>query len=192
MSVARSKVMFTFEFKLNDQLCCSLATFRETQVHLDVWQWTLSRYILVLRPICSESTRYPCILYRLSLSHLRNKSDCYLRICGDVVAPFLMHSLKRVLVRLDMSLVRMFKWVESEVGLRWRNFSFPPSRADRLKSVYRVGKTWCQLRSDWAWSERVNLYSRQLMVLPNKTKTHMQHSRVPVMCTGLPPRLLPS
>jgi hypothetical protein len=70
----------------------------------------------------------------------------------------------------------------------------PPSKGgpatDLYTKSYRLTVT---CRVTWAWSEGVNLYNRQLMALPGKTKTYATHWRpgpfpdsgALVNCTGL-------
>lgn len=77
--------------------------------------------------------------------------------------------------------------------------SGPTARADWLKIFILIRRSLTlSCTVSVAWSERVNGYNLQIMILPRKTKKHMQHSRAPgpvpdrrglVICTGLPPLL---
>jgi hypothetical protein len=63
---------------------------------------------------------------------------------------------------------------ESGFGLRWKKKnSGAPARADRLKIFTLNRKDWLSV-AEWlgAWSERVNLYIRQIMIVPRKTKIY--------------------
>ena len=53
-------------------------------------------------------------------------------------------------------------------------FRVSPARADRL-NVFTLNLT-VSCRVTWAWSEGVNLYSRQIMVTPRKRKTFAKYS----------------
>jgi len=76
-----------------------------------------------------------------------------------------------------------------------KKISGSPRRADRLKNLYTKSERFilCS-RVPWAWSERVNLYGRQIMILPRKTKTcnivrrpgPFLGRRTSVICTGFP------
>ena len=59
----------------------------------------------------------------------------------------------------------------------WKKLFAPPARADGLKIVTIYWKT-VSCRVTCAWSERVHLYSysRQIMMLPRKTKTYAKQS----------------
>jgi hypothetical protein len=48
----------------------------------------------------------------------------------------------------------------------------PPARADRLKIFTLNQKLTLNCRVTWAYSERVNLYSGQIMILPRQTNTY--------------------
>jgi len=52
------------------------------------------------------------------------------------------------------------------------------ARADWEK-IFTLNRKIVSCRVAWAWSERVNLYSQQIMTLPTKTK-HMELSRAPL------------
>ena len=72
-------------------------------------------------------------------------------------------------------------WPRAGSGPGENSFSPPtnPERANRLKICTIIRKD-CRLQSDLGWSERVNVYGRQLMVLPRETKTYATQSGPPV------------
>jgi hypothetical protein len=47
-----------------------------------------------------------------------------------------------------------------------------PSKGGPAKNIYSKSEILTlSCRGTWAWSERVNLYNRQIMILPRSTKT---------------------
>ena len=58
----------------------------------------------------------------------------------------------------------------------------PLSGSDLLKPLHEIGKTLI-CRVIWAWSERVNLYSRHMKIAPRKTKPYETQSD-PVPLSG--------
>jgi len=63
----------------------------------------------------------------------------------------------------------------------------PSSEGGQAKNLYTKSEGLtlsCIVK--WAWSERVNLYTRQIMTLPWNTKTYA-HGWAPVICTSFPP-----
>jgi hypothetical protein len=77
-----------------------------------------------------------------------------------------------------------------------KSLSGPQAGADRLKIFTPNGKDWL-LVAVWLWlgMKRVNLYKRQIMIIPENTKTYATYPEseppsgpgAPVMCTGFPP-----
>jgi hypothetical protein len=57
-------------------------------------------------------------------------------------------------------------------SVKKKSFSDPPTGADRLQIFTLNLKDWLAVAMTRAWSERVNLYSRQIMILPRKTTTN--------------------
>jgi len=49
--------------------------------------------------------------------------------------------------------------------------SGPPARAD-LEKIFTLNRNTVSCGVAWAWCERVNLYSRQIMTLLTNTKTY--------------------
>ena len=64
-------------------------------------------------------------------------------------------------------------------------FFVPQARAAWLKicTIYRNG--WLNCRVNWAWSERVRSYSRQMVIQPRKAKTYITYS-IPGSPSGRP------
>ena len=70
------------------------------------------------------------------------------------------------------------------------------SRGGPVKNIYtKSERQTSSCRVTWVWSERVNLYSRQVMIVARKTKTCATQSSPgppsgppgPIICTGFPP-----
>ena len=61
-------------------------------------------------------------------------------------------------------------------------FFWAPIKGGLAKNVYTISERLTHsFRLNWAWSERVGFYSRQIVILPRKTKTYkLQHIRSPV------------
>jgi hypothetical protein len=56
-------------------------------------------------------------------------------------------------------------------------FSGPTSKGGPAKNLYtKSERLIIGFRVTWAWSERVNLYNRQIMILPRHTKTYATYS----------------
>ena len=69
-------------------------------------------------------------------------------------------------------------------------FCHPPSKGAHGKNIYTESeRLTLSCKANWACSERVNLYSRQIMILPRTIK-HMQQNRAPVTCTCFPAPLI--
>jgi hypothetical protein len=61
----------------------------------------------------------------------------------------------------------------------------PPSKGGPAKNLYTKSEgVTLSCRVNWAWSERVNLYNRKIMILPKNTKT--LSPRVPFRTAGPP------
>lgn len=75
-----------------------------------------------------------------------------------------------------------------------KTLSGPQVGADRLKNLYTKWKR-LTLKCDFGLVERVNLHNRQIMILPENTKTYATYPEsrppsgrtAPVMCTGFLP-----
>ena len=62
----------------------------------------------------------------------------------------------------------------------------PPSKGGPAKNLYTKSEgATLSCRVNWAWSERVNLYNRKIMILPKNTKTYAEQS-VPEFPFGRP------
>jgi len=77
-----------------------------------------------------------------------------------------------------------------------KNYFGPPSKGSPAKNLYtKSERQTLSCKVTWVWSESVNLYSRQVMILARKTKTYATQSvpgppsgpPVAVICTGFPP-----
>jgi hypothetical protein len=92
----------------------------------------------------------------------------------------------------------LFRANESEFGTRWKKKALllRPSKAEPDKNLYgKSERLTVSCRVIWAWSERVNWYSRQIMILLRETTKYAPWSgpwpptgsRASVICTGYPP-----
>jgi len=83
----------------------------------------------------------------------------------------------------------------AQIGFEYRRkvFLAPSQSWSGWKSLHHIGKT-VRCSVPWASSERVNLYNRQIIILPRETKTLatltcptlLPDCRVPVICTAPP------
>ena len=88
------------------------------------------------------------------------------------------------------------EWVRAPVKKKIHKFGLPPpthppAKANQLKIIYTKSEGLIvSCRVTWARSESVNLYSRQIMVLPRKAKTQATMSgpgsQAPVILHRLP------
>ena len=67
-------------------------------------------------------------------------------------------------------------------------FLFHPSQGRPAKNLYPVlERQTISCRVNWAWSERVNLYSWKVMILPTNTKIHVNVTKLGPGSPSRPP-----
>jgi hypothetical protein len=168
----------------------------ETQIHNCAGAFGLCLYVFkreekyslciyyIVTQVCSR-TNFSIVIARThGQSELRNNTD----------APSLWSS--SVWGVRQMALHLRNRASESGYGPRWKNFFRALEERKTAKNPYTNSeRLTLSCRVAWAWSERANLYNRQIITLPRKTRTYqnrrapgpLQDSRAVVICTGLPP-----